>query len=165
MARFLSQHGFSCAAVQEEQLRLCIQSFQLNPGPLSDTISAPAGAQLSSVSASLGAFSFQAEKQATQTNGCHLSCSDRPRSRLAAARQQFRSPTPPKHSSSLHHHYLAYLRALVKCLQFRRCGPPAFPGKSHRKASGWLPVPTRGALAAPLDLHTRSLQDLCARDL
>lgn len=95
--------------------------------PLSDTISAPAGAQLSSVSASLGAFSFQAEKQATQTNGCRLSCSDRPRSRLAAARQQFRSPTPPKHSSSLHHHYLAYLRALVKCLQFRQCGPASVP--------------------------------------
>lgn len=35
LARFLSQHGFSCAAVQEEQLRLCVfKAFQLNSDPI-----------------------------------------------------------------------------------------------------------------------------------
>lgn len=63
LAMFLSQHGFSCAAVQEEQLRLlCIRSFPAESWPhqmiSSEFWLLPGGAQLSSVRESLGAFIF-----------------------------------------------------------------------------------------------------------
>lgn len=63
LAMFLSQHGFSCAAVQEEQLRLlCTRSFPAESWPhqmiSSEFWLLPGGAQLSSVSESLGAFIF-----------------------------------------------------------------------------------------------------------
>lgn len=85
MARFLSQHWFSCAAVQEEQLRLflCIQSFPAEFWPhqmiSSELWLLLGGAQLSSVSESLGAFIFFLKHEnIRQTLGCPTYSSGRP---------------------------------------------------------------------------------------